>query len=223
MPAAVNRMMDLAGRALVVAGARIERVAGRMGFGDCVRATSRTPTPHVPGILVMGHLDTVHPIGTLAKMPFRREGGKAWGPGICDMKGGNYLALEAIRQLARAGVAHAAAGDRAADQRRGSRQPLDPRPDRGRGVAPQIRSDPGTGAARWRRGDRPLRDRPVQPGGHRRAEPCRRATGRGPLGDPGNGAQDRRDRGHDDRGLHLQRWRHPWRPVGELRDDHVHR
>jgi len=102
--AAVNRMMDIASRDLVVAGARIERVAGRMGFGDCVRASFPHATPNLPGILVMGHLDTVHPIGTLKDLPFRREGKRAWGPGICDMKGGNYLALEAIRQLARAGV-----------------------------------------------------------------------------------------------------------------------
>jgi glutamate carboxypeptidase len=104
-PAAVNRMMDLATRDLVIAGARVERIAGRMGFGDCVRATFPHATPHVPGILVMGHLDTVHPIGTLTKLPFRREAGRAWGPGIQDMKGGNYLALEAIGQLARAGIA----------------------------------------------------------------------------------------------------------------------
>jgi glutamate carboxypeptidase len=100
---AVNRMMDIASRELVIAGARIERVAGRMGFGDCVRATFPHPTPNVPGILVMGHLDTVHPIGTLEKLSFRRDAGRAWGPGIQDMKGGNYMALEAIRQLARAG------------------------------------------------------------------------------------------------------------------------
>ncbi len=104
-PPAVNRMMDLATRELVIAGARIERIAGRMGFGDCVRAKFPHATPHLPGILVMGHLDTVHPVGTLARLPFRREGGRAWGPGIQDMKGGNYLALEAIRQLARAGIA----------------------------------------------------------------------------------------------------------------------
>jgi glutamate carboxypeptidase len=103
--ASVNRMMDLASRALVLAGARIERIPGRMGFGDCVRATFPHPEPHVPGILVMGHMDTVHPIGTLEKLPFRREGNRAWGPGIYDMKGGNYLALEAIRLLARAGRA----------------------------------------------------------------------------------------------------------------------
>jgi glutamate carboxypeptidase len=103
--AAVNRMMDLASRNLVLAGARIERVAGRMGFGDCIRATFPHATPNAPGILVMGHLDTVHPVGTLTPLPFRREGNRAWGPGIQDMKGGNYMALEAIVQLARAGVA----------------------------------------------------------------------------------------------------------------------
>jgi len=102
--ARVNRVMDIASRDLVIAGARIERIAGRMGFGDCVRASFPHATPNVPGVLVMGHLDTVHPVGTLEKLPWRREGGRCWGPGILDMKGGNYLALEAIRQLARAGV-----------------------------------------------------------------------------------------------------------------------
>jgi glutamate carboxypeptidase len=102
--ASVNRMMDIASRELAIAGARIERVAGRMGYGDCVRASFPHATPNVPGILVMGHLDTVHPIGTLDRLPFRRDGGRAWGPGIQDMKGGNYMALEAIRQLARANV-----------------------------------------------------------------------------------------------------------------------
>lgn len=99
---AVNRMMDIASRSLILAGARIERVAGRMGLGDCVRATFPHPAQDVPGILVMGHLDTVHPIGT--PIPFRREGNRAWGPGILDMKGGNYLSLEAIKQLQRAGL-----------------------------------------------------------------------------------------------------------------------
>ena len=101
---AVNRVMDIASRDLILAGARIERIAGRMGLGDCVRASFPHPQPHQPGILVMGHMDTVHPIGTLAKLPFRREGNIHWGPGICDMKGGNYAALEAIRQLTRAQI-----------------------------------------------------------------------------------------------------------------------
>ena len=56
---AVGRMMDLASRDLIVSGARIERIAGRMGYGDCVRASFPHPLS-APGILVMGHLDTVH-------------------------------------------------------------------------------------------------------------------------------------------------------------------
>jgi glutamate carboxypeptidase len=102
--AAVNRMMDLASRDLVLAGARIERIPGRMGLGDCVRASFPHPSTE-PGILVMGHLDTVHPVGTLHKLAWRRDGARCYGPAICDMKGGNYLSLEAVRQLARAGVA----------------------------------------------------------------------------------------------------------------------
>jgi len=102
---AVNRMMDIAARALILAGARIERIAGTKGFGDCVRASFPHTTQNQPGILLMGHLDTVHPIGTLREMPFTRQGNRVRGPGILDMKGGNYLALEALRQLGRAGVA----------------------------------------------------------------------------------------------------------------------
>jgi glutamate carboxypeptidase len=55
-------------------------------------------------ILVLGHLDTVYPIGTIAKMPFRVAGGKAWGPGTFDMKGGLVLALAAVDVLRAAGV-----------------------------------------------------------------------------------------------------------------------
>jgi len=95
--AAVGRMMDLASRELALMGARIERIAGRMGFGDCVRATLPHPDADQPGILVLAHLDTVHPVGTLAQLPFRREGDHAWGPGIQDMKGGTYTALAAVR------------------------------------------------------------------------------------------------------------------------------
>jgi glutamate carboxypeptidase len=102
--AAVNRMMDLAARDLALMGARIERIPGRMGFGDCVRARFPHPKEDEPGVLVMGHMDTVHPVGTLAALPFGRDGERCYGPAICDMKGGNYVALEAIRQLARAGI-----------------------------------------------------------------------------------------------------------------------
>ena len=102
--AAVNRMLDLAAREMAAMGASIELVAGRQGFGGCVRAKFPHPRQGEPGILIAGHLDTVHPLGTIQKLKWRRDGNKCYGPGIFDMKGGNYLALEAIRQLARAAL-----------------------------------------------------------------------------------------------------------------------
>jgi glutamate carboxypeptidase len=102
---AVNRMLDLAAREMAIMGAQVERIAGRQGFGGCVRAKFQHPKQGEPGVLIAGHLDTVHPLGTIEKLKWRREGNRCYGPGIFDMKGGNYLALEAIRQLARAAVA----------------------------------------------------------------------------------------------------------------------
>ncbi|MEA2928506.1 MAG: glutamate carboxypeptidase, partial [Hyphomicrobiales bacterium] len=99
--ARVNAMMDYAARECAASGATVARIAGRMGFGDCLRATFRFGHDEKPGILIMGHLDTVHPVGTLAKLPWRREENRCYGPGIFDMKGGNVIALEALRMLQR--------------------------------------------------------------------------------------------------------------------------
>ncbi|HEX3984686.1 MAG TPA: M20/M25/M40 family metallo-hydrolase, partial [Acidisoma sp.] len=103
--AAVNRMMDLAAWELAGSGATIERIPGRMGFGDCIRARLPHSQAGSPGILIMAHLDTVHPVGTLADLPWREDGGRCYGPGIWDMKGGTFAALEALRGLAAAGLA----------------------------------------------------------------------------------------------------------------------
>ena len=102
--AAVDRAMDLAAYDLAAAGAEIERIPGRMGFGGSVRARFPHRDAGKPGILISGHMDTVHPIGTLQVNPWRIEDGRCYGPGIQDMKGGNYASLEAIRQLAQAGL-----------------------------------------------------------------------------------------------------------------------
>ncbi|RWR32468.1 M20/M25/M40 family metallo-hydrolase [Sinirhodobacter populi] len=102
--AAVGRMMDLVAFDCAAAGATVEIIPGRMGCGPSVRARMPHPDQGRPGILVSGHMDTVHPVGTLAKNPFRIEGDKAYGPGIQDMKSGNYIALEAMRQITRAGL-----------------------------------------------------------------------------------------------------------------------
>jgi glutamate carboxypeptidase len=50
-------------------------------------------------ILLIGHHDTVWPKGTLARMPFRVQSGRAYGPGVLDMKSGIVLALAAVRAL----------------------------------------------------------------------------------------------------------------------------
>jgi glutamate carboxypeptidase len=106
--ARVNAMMDIVARECAVSGATIERIAGRMGLGDCVRAKFPFGRADQPGILIMGHLDTVHPVGTLATgLPWRRDGARCYGPGIFDMKGGNFLALEALRMLQRQGLSPA--------------------------------------------------------------------------------------------------------------------
>ncbi|MFX4273374.1 M20/M25/M40 family metallo-hydrolase [Propionibacteriaceae bacterium Y1685] len=57
-------------------------------------------------VLLVGHHDTVHPVGSLAEMPWRIEGGTAYGPGCYDMKSGLVIAAEAVRRLQESGVAH---------------------------------------------------------------------------------------------------------------------
>lgn len=52
-----------------------------------------------PGAILMGHLDTVFPKGEVAKRPFKIEDGKAYGPGVLDMKGGVVAALFAAKAL----------------------------------------------------------------------------------------------------------------------------
>ena len=97
--AAVNRLVDRAAAGLREVGAAVERVPGRDGYGDCLMA--RTPGSGPP-VLVAAHLDTVWDHGSLAgPMPFRVDGGRAYGPGIYDMKAGSFLAFHAVREILR--------------------------------------------------------------------------------------------------------------------------
>lgn len=56
-----------------------------------------------PHLVILTHMDTVHPVGTLAKQPFAVHDGRAEGPGIYDMKTGIALAVEAVHLLKRRG------------------------------------------------------------------------------------------------------------------------
>ena len=99
----VNRMMDLAEKEMTDLGAQIERIPGKEGFGDTVKAVLPIDRSG-PGILILSHLDTVHTVGTLDSiLPYRREGDRIYGPGIYDMKGGAYLASYVLRQILAAG------------------------------------------------------------------------------------------------------------------------
>jgi glutamate carboxypeptidase len=102
--AAVNRMLDLVMAGLDDLPVKVERLTGRDGYADILKI--RAGDADAPGILVLSHIDTVHPIGTLAgALPFRRDGDRLYGPGLYDMKGGAYLAFDALRAVARAGSA----------------------------------------------------------------------------------------------------------------------
>src|ERR1700691_128024 len=80
-------------------GAKV-RVLRQTKRGNHVRAELWLGAGRPTGqILILGHLDTVYPLGTLAKMPFRVRGGRAFGPGTFDMKAGLVLALDAVDAL----------------------------------------------------------------------------------------------------------------------------
>lgn len=102
---AVNRMLDLVAAEFVEAPVALERIAGRDGLGDTLIARIGPESDTKP-ILVLSHVDTVHPIGTLERdLPVLVDGDRLYGPGVYDMKGGAYLALEAFRDVARRGSA----------------------------------------------------------------------------------------------------------------------
>lgn len=98
--AGVNRMMDEVAASVAGLPIDIERIAGRDGLGDIVvlKAGSRKDTKTT---LLLSHLDTVHPPGTLnSDLPIKIDGDRFYGPGIYDMKGGALLALDAFKAVA---------------------------------------------------------------------------------------------------------------------------
>lgn len=96
----VNDMMDLVTADVAGLPIGVERVAGRDGLGDALLLKAG-PNTGQPAIVVMSHLDTVHPVGTAAKdLVVRIEGDRLYGPGVYDMKGGAWLALQAFKDVA---------------------------------------------------------------------------------------------------------------------------
>ena len=99
----VNKLVDVVEKSVQALGAEVIRVPGRDGYGDILKARTSWGHPgEEKGILVLSHLDTVHPMGIIEDpLPWRREGDHVQGPGIYDMKAGEHMAYYAFQRLVR--------------------------------------------------------------------------------------------------------------------------
>ncbi len=101
--AAVDRAGALVAGWVEAMGGKVKRHRQKK-FGDVLELRFG-PTKSKRGrVLLLGHTDTVWPMGTLAKMPWREAEGKIFGPGVVDMKAGVVMALEALTALNALGV-----------------------------------------------------------------------------------------------------------------------
>ena len=97
--AAVNAAATLvAGWARSACGGRV-RLHRQKTFGDVLEISVGQPGDPRRPVLLLGHLDTVWPVGTLPGMPWQQRNGRLFGPGVFDMKAGVAMALAALRSL----------------------------------------------------------------------------------------------------------------------------
>ncbi|MBI3362053.1 MAG: M20/M25/M40 family metallo-hydrolase, partial [Chloroflexi bacterium] len=102
--AAVDRLGAIVAAELSALGARVEFDRQTI-TGDHIVAcwgNDGMSNRGAGGFLILCHLDTVHPIGTLARHPIRESDGKLYGPGVYDMKASTVMTLAAIRHLQKA-------------------------------------------------------------------------------------------------------------------------
>ena len=104
--AAVDACMALGAACARQLGGRVKLHRQRQ-LGDVLEARFGPQTPaarqdRAKPLLLLGHLDTVWPLGTLKTMPWRLSGGRMWGPGTLDMKAGVAMALTALELLTEA-------------------------------------------------------------------------------------------------------------------------
>jgi glutamate carboxypeptidase len=103
---AVDACIELAAAHARALGGRV-KVHRQRGSGNVLEARfgPKTKTVRRGGpTLLLGHLDTVWPVGTLKTMPCRESNGRLWGPGALDMKAGVAMAFTAIEMLTEAGL-----------------------------------------------------------------------------------------------------------------------
>lgn len=101
LPATQGPVFDRLAVELAAAGLNVRRLKGRTSGGQLLALPPR-PARKGRGQLLLGHCDTVWPLGTLETMPVEIRDGKLTGPGVYDMKGGlvqGIFALRALRDL----------------------------------------------------------------------------------------------------------------------------
>ena len=113
--AAVDVCVELAAAHARALGGRV-KLHRQRGFGNVLEARFGPKPPKAKAdnavgkdqeagrILLLGHLDTVWPLGTLKTMPCRMAEGRLWGPGTLDMKAGVAMAFTALEMLTEAGL-----------------------------------------------------------------------------------------------------------------------
>lgn len=102
-PAAVHRMAQIVVAKARGAGLKVDLSEIGPTKLPLIHATNRAVGDTRPGLLLLAHIDTVHPHGTLQTNPCRIEDDKLYGPGSFDMKGGTFLALTALGEFATPG------------------------------------------------------------------------------------------------------------------------
>ena len=100
--AAVDACVNLAAEHAKALGGRV-KLHRQRGFGNVLEARFGKKSK-AGRVLLLGHLDTVWPLGTLKSMPCRLSEGRLWGPGTLDMKVGVAMALTAVEMLNEAGM-----------------------------------------------------------------------------------------------------------------------
>ena len=109
---AVDRVGAIVADEMRKLGGQVE-VIPNQETGDHVLARFESPSPSGRGargegeILILCHMDTVFPLGTIQKTPYREEGEKIFGPGTLDMKAGIVIALAAVESAQRSGLKRA--------------------------------------------------------------------------------------------------------------------
>jgi glutamate carboxypeptidase len=102
VPESQGPVLDRLSAELTAAGLSVRRLSGRTSGGQLLARPPRQERRGRPSQLLLGHCDTVWPLGSLETMPVEIRDGRLAGPGVYDMKGGlvqGVFALRALREL----------------------------------------------------------------------------------------------------------------------------